>query len=360
MANLMNANKQWANRPMDERYTNLIDMQQHFHDVKRLSRQGVVSSRKLKAIPTGTDTIHIAGPAGVGYEPTHWAFGQIANQIGAPAGYLRKLPAPLVADQLNYMFQYDADIQDVGIYVQDNGVDKTFKAMTGPRYGRIFNAQVLDALVQHFGDGTSGDFRVPGIFGQKLEQVTKQNTTLFASDRDMFVFLADEEHRIELPNRRNGEPGSLARGFFVWNSEVGAQTWGMAGFLFDYVCANRIVWGAEEYREVKLRHTVSAPDKFLAEIKPALDRYANSSTASVTTAIEDARNHRLDDVEGFLASRFGTKAMKELDAIHLHEEGRPIETRWDVITAVTAKARDIPYQDQRIDLERQAGDLLNT
>jgi hypothetical protein len=33
---------------------------------------------------------------------------------------------------------------------------------------------------------------VPGEFGQRVA-VTKQNTTLYASDRDMFVFLADEE-----------------------------------------------------------------------------------------------------------------------------------------------------------------------
>ena len=36
----------------------------------------------------------------------------------------------------------------------------------------------------------------------------------------MFVFLADEENRIELPNRRAGRFGAFARGFFVWNSEV--------------------------------------------------------------------------------------------------------------------------------------------
>jgi hypothetical protein len=44
---------------------------------------------------------------------------------------------------------------------------------------------------------------VPGEFGQRVT-VTQDNTTLFASDRDMFVFLADEENRIELPSRRAG------------------------------------------------------------------------------------------------------------------------------------------------------------
>ena len=53
-----------------------------------------------------------------------------------------------------------------------------------------------------------------GEFSQWVT-VTKDNTTLFASGRDMFVFLADEENRIELPDRRAGCSGSFARGFFV-------------------------------------------------------------------------------------------------------------------------------------------------
>ena len=51
---------------------------------------------------------------------------------------------------------------------------------------------------------------VPGEFGGRVT-VTKDNTTLYASDRDMFVFLADEENRIELPNR----DGRLKPGLFA-------------------------------------------------------------------------------------------------------------------------------------------------
>jgi hypothetical protein len=34
---------------------------------------------------------------------------------------------------------------------------------TGPRYGRIWDAHVVDALVERFGDGISGYWRVPGV-----------------------------------------------------------------------------------------------------------------------------------------------------------------------------------------------------
>jgi hypothetical protein len=334
-------------------------MQQHFHTQRQISKGAVISNRRLEVRPDDDNIgLKAFGPAGVGYDMTNWSFSQLANRAGAPASYIRTLPAPLAADCLNYGLKFDKEIEDVGVLISNDDDYRELRAVTGPKYGRVWNSQVLDSLVNNFGDGISGDFRVPGIGGAALDEVTKQNTTLYASDRDMFVFLADEEHRIELPNRRNGQTGSLARGFFVWNSEVGSQTFGIAAFLFDFVCANRIVWGAEEYKEVKIRHTASAPDRFMEEIKPALVKYANSSTASVTAAIEDARNDKLDDVASFLAKRFGPRVMKELEFIHQCEEGRPIETRWDVVTAVTAKAREIPHQDRRVELERQAGDLL--
>jgi hypothetical protein len=190
--------------------------------------------------------------------------------------------------------------------------------------------------------------------------VTKENTTLFAGDRDMFVFLADEEHRIDVPNRRDGKPGSMARGVFFWNSEVGSATLGVASFLFDYVCCNRIVWGASDVSEIRIRHTASAPDRFIEEIAPALDTYAHSSTASVTKAIADARAHRLDDVGEFLAKRFGQRVVATIAATHELEEGRPIETRWDAVTAITAYARAIDNQDRRVEIEREAGKLLTT
>lgn len=177
------------------------------------------------------------------------------------------------------------------------------KAATGPNYGRIWNADIARSLVSRFGDGRTGDFRVPGEFGKQVA-VTRDNTTIYGSDRDMFVFLADEEHRIDMQGRRNGEPGSLARGFFVWNSEVGSTSFGVAFFLFDYVCMNRIVWGVKQYSEMRLRHTVSAPDKWLDQAEPLLMEYANSAAGPIEETIRNAQQKKLDsDLDDFLKAR---------------------------------------------------------
>jgi hypothetical protein len=132
----------------------------------------------------------------------------------------------------------------------------------------------------------------PGI--SRHVTVDRDNTTLYASDRDMFVFLADEDRRIEVAGR------SLARGFFVWNSEVGDKTLGAGFFLFDYVCCNRMIWGADQYTEVSIRHTRGAPDRWLDEVVPVLTEYSHGSPQPIIQAIEQAREKRLgDDLDQF-------------------------------------------------------------
>lgn len=364
MTNLHTASRQWASRPSEERFTSLTELHTAMAISRRRSRSGVVSNRNLSVIPTGdmVNEIAVAGPSGNAAHPTHWAFGQLCARSGAPAGFLRTLPAPMVADILNYKNKFAGDPEDVGVLLsrtdENNGQGVALRAVTGPNYGRIFNAEVSGVLVQRFGDGVTGQWKVPGEFGREIV-VTKENTTIYGSDRDMFVFLADEHNRIEVPNRRNGQAGSLARGFFVWNSEVGAATVGIAFFLFDYVCCNRIVWGADQYIEKRIRHTASAPDRWLEACLPALENYSEASSAPIVSMIEAAQAHKLDDVKAFLAKRFTPGLAKEIAAAYESDEGKPIETLFDVVTGLTAHARTVPYQSERVDLERQAGDLLD-
>lgn len=362
MSTLVQASKQWATRPPEERFTSLPDMRAMLEGVRKNSDSRVISSRQLTAIPTDDNRgIVIQGSSGNIASPTNWAFGQLASLSGAPASYLRTLPAPLVADCLNYGLKVERDVADVGVLLTRSGDRQSIelRAATGARYGRIWNVDVVRALEERFGDGVTGDFRVPGIQGKALESVTKENTTMFASDRDMFVFLADEQNRIEVSDRRDGKPGTLARGFFVTNSEVGAGALKIKTFLFDYVCQNRIVWGAHELDEISIRHTASAPDRFIEEAAPALLAYASASSSGVLNVLEAARSAKLEKVDQFLANRFGARIADRIKAVHVEEEGRPIETVWDAVTGATAYARSIPWTVDRVAFEETAGDLLD-
>ncbi len=366
MSTLMQASHQWATRPEDQRFTSLTDLHAFAQHSREFSRDRVVSSRQLNVVPVNKDLtpevtgreLALIGPNGGAVALNNWSFGQLAQRAGTVnMTDLRKLPAALAADCLNYGLQHYRDVEELKVMLYKNGGAPELRAVNGPAYGRIWNETCTGALVNAFGDGITGDFRVPGEFGKAVE-VTKSNTTLYASDRDMFVFLADENHRIEVPNRRNGQNGSMARGIFFWNSEVGAGTLGMASFLFDYVCCNRIVWGAQDYQELRIRHTAGAPDRWIEQAMPAIESFAQHSTSSIEQALKNAQAQKIDKVDEFLRNRFSKSQASAIKAAHMDDEQRPIETIWDAATAVTAYARSMVHQDARVDMEREGGKIL--
>lgn len=347
MTTLTDCNKHWANRSDDERFLSMLDMRDAM-DSHRDWADRNIRLQDLHVADSGENiVVHNAflRPRAL----THWAFGQLSAKVGAPPEFLRTLPPRLVSEIL--ITKSSGMGEDLNLYASEDAVH----AFTGPRYGRILNADVLDALIDRFGDGRTGEYRVPGEFGKAVE-ITKKNTTLFASDRDMFVFLADEQRRIEVPNRRNGQPGSLARGFFVSNSETGAASLRVTSFLFDYVCSNRIVWGAEEVHEISVRHTRNAGERWLDTVLPRIAAMSQESDSGVVVAIEQARNRKI--AADFLPKLIGPRVAKRYEHQHMLEEGRPIETVWDAVTAITAAAREVPHQSDRIALERVAGKLM--
>lgn len=378
---LMHASRQWATRPADERFTSLVELRDFKRSLRDRSVAKVVSSRALSVRPAADNPnkgLEIVGQNGTPATMSHWSFGQLAQLAGAPAGYLRKLHPALAADNLNYGLKVLRDVEDVGVLLTKadaapvviDGVEfappalPVLRAATGPNYGRIWdggNNGLMDFLVDRFGDGVSGDWRVPGEFGNAIE-ITKANTTFYGSDRDVFVFLADEVNRVTMPNRRNGSSGTLARGFFLSNSEVGAGTLTLHAFLFDYACKNRIVWGAEGVQKIAIRHTAGGPDRWREQAMPAIEQMARTlkhqASAPVVDVIKAAQDAKLERIDDFLANRFGKGLVATLHAVHKAEEERPIETAWDAITAATAHARGMEHQDARVELETKAGAVM--
>jgi len=126
------------------------------------------------------------------------------------------------------------------------------RAVTGPEYGRIWDKDLVAAVMSIAGDGV-GDtmWKVPGVLDwstmthNPFVDITKDTTTLYASDRDVFLFLVDDTHPIEAGHLPNGEPDLYFRDFYASNSEVGSKTLGIASFYLRAVRCNRNLWGTE-------------------------------------------------------------------------------------------------------------------
>jgi hypothetical protein len=362
---------EWFSRPDDERFLSLTELHAAVQARAERATTRTVESREVRveASRDNAERLALIVPGrDQPVTPTHWSFGQLASLVGAPAGYLRQLPAPLAGINLQHgLIEHRAELMKT-LETEDGRVE--LRAVTGPDYGRIWDHELVAAVMKIAGNG-SGDTRwkVPGLLDwstmtyNPLVDTTRDTTTLYASDRDVFLFLVDDLHPIEAGRLPNGDPDLFFRGFYCWNSEVGSKTLGMASFYLRAVCMNRNIWGAEGFEEISIRHSKFAANRFAHEAAPALENFASSSPAPFMAGIKSARERIVarkdEERETFLRKRgFSRGETEKIIATVLQEEGHPPASIFDFVQGITALARDKSHQDARLELEGKASKLL--
>ncbi|MDE8345369.1 MAG: DUF932 domain-containing protein [Acidocella sp.] len=363
---------EWFSRPDDERFLSLSELFSSVNSRSEHSRTRTVESAAIRVEADRADAERLSlilPGAAEPVSPTHWSFGQLTSLVGAPAAYLRQLPAALAGINLQYGLASHRAEQVKTLETDDGRLE--LRAATGPDYGRIYDHELVAAVRRIAGNGT-GDTRwkVPGVLNWSTGiynpsvDVTKDTTTLYASDRDVFLFLVDDLNPIEAGRLSDGSPDLYFRGFYCWNSEVGAKTLGIASFYLRAVCQNRNLWGVEDFEEITIRHSKYAASRFAHEAAPALARFADSSPAPFINGIKAARAQIVarsdDDRADFLRKRgfSKTETTKIIETV-LAEEGHKPESVFDFVQGITAVARGKTHQDSRLDLEARAKKLLD-
>ena len=362
---------EWFSRPDDERYLSLTDLHDAVRRRAERAQARTVESRaiRLEANSNNPERLALMVPGrDEPVAPTHWSFGQLCTLVGAPTSYLRQLPAALSGINLQHgLLTHRAEI--VKTLEADNGRIE-LRAVTGPDYGRIWDHELVAAVMKIAGNGT-GDTRwkVPGVLDwstmthNPFVDVTKDTTTLYASDRDVFLFLVDDTNPIEAGRLPDGSPDLYFRGFYCWNSEVGSKTLGIASFYLRAVCMNRNLWGVENFEEITIRHSKFAAQRFAHEAAPALTSFANSSPAPFVAGIKAARERIVartdEDRESFLRKGgFSKSETAKIIETVLGEENRKPESIFDFVQGITALARTKSHQDVRLELEAKAQRLM--
>ena len=135
---------EWFDRPDDERYLSLDDLWASVKGRSERSRSRVVQAAdiRVEASRDNGERLHLMLPkAQEPVAPTHWAFGQLASIVGAPASYLRQPPAPLAGINLQYGLTNDRAEQVKTFETADGRTE--LRAVTGPDSGRYLNSQAV-------------------------------------------------------------------------------------------------------------------------------------------------------------------------------------------------------------------------
>lgn len=388
---IFKASNQWQNRPSDERFWNMEELAAHTRYVKDRAVTAEARLADLRVVADGTSML-VVGKQNKHAQLSHYAFGQLAARVGAPVAYLRDLPATLAAQNLNHGLKAAADADggtkpDSSLLFHNNG-DFVLRAVTSMKYSRIWN----DTLVRKVASLIPEGWRVPparptGKPGERTRIATQadvlRSTTqlgggsvkvgdtiapagLYASDKDVFMFLVREDAMID-----DGTDSGLMEGLMLWNSEVGDASFGGMKFMFKGPCSNHICWGAEDVFEFSHRHVGNVEDRAKQSMELFVRKYANSSMSDRAPQIEKARkmilgatkDEVLDAVLAFVKAKKLPLTKKLVaagyDLAVQHEDwyGNP-HSVYGMVNGLTEASQVDTHADERFDIDRAAGKVM--
>lgn len=387
--NLMQASNQWLNRPDEERFWTLREMYEQCLNYFDSAMTKPVFYGDLNVVcQDDSDELYLTGKSNVPARLSHYAMSQLCSRVHAPANYLRRLPTKLAAANLQTSLILEREPEDEAVMLIHQDQDYLIRCITSDRYRRIWNHEIIARLfdLEDAGwkvppsrpspdsegrtrEATEADCLSSGKFGLSIKPGDIIGPGgLYAGDRDMFVFMVDDKHVVENP----ASPGvPLGKGFFISNSEVGDRSFSITTFLYDHVCGNHIVWGAQQIQEMKIRHVGSAKRKAFGNLNVELRRYADESTSELEKGIARSQRYEiaatkeetLDAVIAFAKK----KKLNTLNDGNLSQAwdladvrgryGNP-NTPWALSQALTEISQDAQYTSNRVMMDREAGKLI--
>lgn len=379
--NLMAASTQWANRPEDERFFAIDELHANLQNQRHWARERTTDAGDLSIVANGGQ-LKLVDASAYGNEPSlnHWSLGQLCRIIGAPAEYIRTLPASLAAQNLSDGLQRNlASDKPVMLFTGEHEL----RALTSERYTRIYDLDVVswvrDNALEEQG------WRVPParpVYGQQhgtrpateADVLANRNgqgglsinigdliapAGLYASDHDVFMFMVNEQIRIE-----DGSAGGLSRGFFISNSETGAACFNVTRFLYRTVCGNHIVWGAKQVEQIRLRHVGSADVRAFDGLRGQIGVYAQGSAVQEQQLIQAAQQLKLaaapEQMIDFLFNRrlLSRKLAEKAFALVDPDQHEDPYTSWGIAQGVTRLSQQSQYADQRVAMDGVATQIL--
>jgi hypothetical protein len=374
------ASRQWAQRPADQRFWTVTELMERTKKYADESKVAKVALNQCQVMATKQDDLMLGGPQGGLAEFQHYAFGQFASICQAPAAYLRELPAPLAAANLNHGLSRVQGEQSL-LFHKNGGLH--LRCVTSEEYKRIWNWEIAElALALEEGEG----WRTPPARPCNLPGVPVRTATetdvlrksahptlgiqvgddispsgLYASDHDCFIFQVNESTSID-----GGDGEQMYRGVFWSNSEVGDAKWRGTFFLYDTVCGNHIVWGAKVLQEIAFPHRGNAREMFQVAMANATER--------ILDGIEDdeerirlAKRYELAPSREELITRVFNKQInlskKECEQAYTLAEcyedmhGNNPRSAWGYAAGVTRLSQNV-YADERNRMDRAAGRIM--
>ena len=365
MSNITTAASQYANRPADERFGTVPAFLAACNADKAASMEADRALRDLRPVVVD-GTVRLQGPKGNPAALTHWSFGQLARTVGAPAGYLRELPADLTAQCLQHGISTTPDGSDARLLVKRGTTgDLTIRALTSTSYGRLWDADVYGMVAQQI-MGNDPQWQLPPTWKQDASgQPLREGA--YRGDRDSFLIVCNGGSIVEDPSAMQSGPGSdrggaMYRALMISNSEVGSRSLTIESVLYRYICGNHILWGATMDRRFRRRHVGQITRQAAAEIGRFAWQFSHASVARDEALIRGMIQHEVAQTDDAIVSQLRAWGATQEQAASALQQATQFERNprsyWGIANGLTRASQETPYQDDRYALDKLAGEVL--
>lgn len=295
-------------RPADANYDSM-------ESLLEVAQEEMDQSRTIKV--RGSDIKFTASDGGFnldveGQTPlplTNFSLTQIAKMAKIPTPVLERLHKAerddLVVDNLETLFPNKRSEQKF-VLVRDTyddlgGITSVARAVNGGQYARLWDVEVF---------GEMEDFLVTEGFTPMLPEIKEHamrnglmhglNSGLFRGDECSFGFFFAKE---ELEGD-DSLLGGLQPGVMVWNSEVGARSFGFHTFYYHEASGSIIIWTPANHKRKRFVHRGNS-------IKRALKEYVNT----LEDVAKNFQQRYVDDIELFETAMYTPFALDDNAAI---------------------------------------------
>lgn len=384
--NLMDASYQWAKRPADETFSSIQELRDQTRSWWDQSHEVEEEYRNLAVLTmNGQDLNLLSGETGVQAPLSTWAMSQLCQRAGAPASYLRTLPANLAAVCLNEGLKEKREEGGKALlFVMQNG-STMVRAINGEHYSRLPNYKIAEFCMRQ----EEGGFRLPparpsGMLkgDPRVRPATEEDVLrsrhhgmgigvgdmiqpagAWASNHDCFIVMVDDEHYIQDP-----KGNQLFRAFIVRNGELGEVGIRFTCFYYEAVCGNLIFWNVSQKLDVSLRHIGDAAERSFKEFDAASLLFSNQSAEEdqqkLTRASQFLLGPMKEDVveKVWNIKKLGLSKVRVERAYDIAEEREEVygdpRSVWGMVNGLTELSQQGIYADERVQMDRAAGRLL--
>lgn len=370
-------NRYWATMPKDCRFDTIQELLAHKRAVQNQCREAIVPWSSLNIVEdAGTDNLCIVGQTNNPALLTHWTTKQLANYANFPAEPLTKLSSRLAGKCLMEVLEKERPTGNANLLVRENGASEV-RCVTTEVYQRLWDSDLTDMFEFLMERGWMNPPAWPYPSCPESEiRITQPHETfegslvkvgdkrapagLYDTKSITLAFLIHPNSYIRTPQGR-----TMWRGLMIQNSEVRASACKATGFLFDQVCGNHNLFGAQELFEFNFRHTGDIRSK-LVEAFTQLREFASKDMRGEQEIMDHAAKSLIHEdktkITDVLTNRrsLGLSMKLAKDAVTIADTGIYGDPRspWAISQALTQLSQKSEYAADRAGLDRQATQVL--